>query len=152
MAEEVLTHLHRHHDFFQSRVTGTFTDTINGTFDLAGTRRHRGQTICTGQAKVVMAVHRQYCLISRGYVLVQMGNQVGDVRISVAYGIRNIDGGGTGSMTASTTSAKKAGSVRGIFWVNSISCTKPSVKTASAAILTISSWALPNLYLRWIAG
>ncbi len=49
---------HDHHYLFQRGITCTFTNTINGTFNLPCTVNHTSNGVCCGKTKVVVAVTR----------------------------------------------------------------------------------------------
>jgi len=54
----------RHHDFFQSRIAGTFTEAVDGALNLPRTAGHTGQGIGNCQTQIVVAVHGEDGLIA----------------------------------------------------------------------------------------
>ena len=52
----VAASLDRHHDLFERRISGTFTQTVNRTFDLACPRFDCSQTVRDRETQVVMTV------------------------------------------------------------------------------------------------
>src|SRR5216684_8789640 len=58
-AETLFTHRESHDDFLQRRVAGALADAVNGAFDLANTRAHRGQRIGDSHPQIIMAMSAQ---------------------------------------------------------------------------------------------
>ncbi len=91
----VMTGLHGHDDLFERAVAGALADTVNGAFDLAGAGLHGGDGIRYGKAQVVMAMHADYGAIAESFHdIADQGAVLFGHRVT--YGIRDVDGAGTG--------------------------------------------------------
>ncbi|MNZ81564.1 hypothetical protein D3C78_1002360 [compost metagenome] len=94
---DVLAHFDRHDHFFQRGIACAFTNAVQGAFDLASTRLHRGDGVADRHTQVVVAVDGDNGLIDIRYAVIQgSDNATKLVRRGVAHGIRNVNGGGTG--------------------------------------------------------
>ncbi len=56
----IAAHFQRHHDLFQRRIAGPFTNTVDGAFNLSRTRFDRRQTVRYGQAQIVVTMHADH--------------------------------------------------------------------------------------------
>ncbi len=64
--DRVRPHASRHDDLFQRRIAGTFTDAVDGAFDLSGSRFDRGERVGHREPEVVMAVCAEYDAVGVG--------------------------------------------------------------------------------------
>ena len=93
----VLAHAQGHGQLFKGGVAGAFADAADGHLGLAGPHAEGGQGVGHGQAQVVVAVHAEDGLVAVGRVLDDVADEVGEfLRLGIAHGIGQVDGGGTG--------------------------------------------------------
>ena len=97
-AVELVAHAHRHDDFFERRIAGTLTDTVDGAFNLPRAAHDTREAVGHGHAEVVMAVHGQHYRVDAAHVLLEVAEDfavfLGD---RIAHRVRDIDSGGAGS-------------------------------------------------------
>ena len=93
--EQILPGPNRHYDFFQRRITRALSETINGALDLARALGDSGERIGHRQSEIVMAMHRENCLVSVRNPIHDLPDGLAKLlRYRVADGVGNIDGTG----------------------------------------------------------
>ena len=85
----------RHHKFLKRCIAGPLSDAIDRALKLTGAVLHGFQEVGHGQAKVVMAMHRDHRFGDVGDMLIDASDQTAELnRRCVADGVWNIDCGG----------------------------------------------------------
>ena len=85
-----------HHDLFQRCVARAFAEAVDGALDLASACFDRGQAVRHGQAKIVVTVRTDDCLVDVTDVVLQVRDAVEVLlRSRVANGVGNVDRRGT---------------------------------------------------------
>ncbi len=87
-----------HHHFFEGSVAGSFTQSINGTLDLAGAVDNACNGVGSGQTQVIVAMAGDHRLVDIRHVVDQVGDLFAIlVRQAITGSIRDIDRCSTGS-------------------------------------------------------
>ena len=90
-AEGVSACLQGHHDLFECGVARSLADAVDGAFDLAGARIHRGQAIGDGQAEIIVTMRRDH--VVAGDATANAAQQLGPLfGYRVADRIGNVEG------------------------------------------------------------
>ena len=93
---------HRHYYFFKRRISSTFTNAVDGAFDLSCTSLYRGNAVSDRQTKIVMTVNANSDRACRRLPLRERFSQVPQIRSAmrianrirdVKYGCTRIDRG-----------------------------------------------------------
>ena len=88
--------MQRHDDLFKRRISCTFSDTVDGTFDLTSPCAHTSQTIGHCHPQVIMTVGRNDAVFDAGYIRQNATDHLGVfVWGGKAYGVGDIEGGCT---------------------------------------------------------
>ena len=88
----VMANLHRHHDFFQRRVTRAFSKAVNRTFNLPRPCFDSRQGVCRRHAQIVVAVRGDDNLVHARHTLQQHPDNIGTfTRCSITHGIGDIN-------------------------------------------------------------
>mmetsp|Transcript_86303 Transcript_86303/g.175346 ORF Transcript_86303/g.175346 Transcript_86303/m.175346 type:complete len:384 (-) Transcript_86303:14-1165(-) len=86
----------RHDDFFEGRVSGTLTDSVDGALQLAGSVLRTGQGVGGGQPEIVLAMRAEDDLVGSLDVLAQGCDEVPELPGHVpSGGVGDVEGGGT---------------------------------------------------------
>ena len=82
-----------HHDFFQSRISRAFSDSVERAFRLPRPSLDRGQGVCNSQPQIVVAMHGEE-RIAKINMLPQISNDLFHFfRLGISDGVRNVDYG-----------------------------------------------------------
>ena len=86
-----------HDHLLQGGVAGSLSDSVNGHLNLPGSGLDRSQGVGSGQPQIVVTVDAQDGLVHVGGVLYHIPDEICKfIGNSVAHGVRQVDGGGTG--------------------------------------------------------
>ena len=95
--KHILAGGHGHHDFFQSRIAGSFAQTIDSAFNLPGAIEHGGKRVGDRQTQIVMAMDGEDRLVRVRNALAQLPDGPAElIRQAVADRVRNIQRRGAG--------------------------------------------------------
>jgi len=96
-AEFIFADVEGHDDFFEGGIAGTFTDSVDGDFDLAGAAHDAFERVGGGHSEIVVAVATEDGFVGVGHVADDVGEEFAVfIGSGVSGGVGDIDDGCAG--------------------------------------------------------